>query len=126
MTVPRPAFSGGRNIALKVPPHRYEATIGFYRDVLQLPAISGPEGDAVGFEFGSCNLWIDRRPELSQAEIWLEVVTSDTEAAAALLAEAGIPRRDEIEDLGNGFDGYWVSSPADLIHLVDSTEQSWA
>ena len=49
MTDQHPVFSGGRNIALKVPPHRYEATVGFYRDVLRLPAVSGPTGDATGF-----------------------------------------------------------------------------
>ncbi|MGH3704143.1 MAG: hypothetical protein ACRDT9_05895 [Agromyces sp.] len=121
-----PKFSGGRNIAMKVPPHRYEATVAFYRDVLQLPAVSGPTGDATGFEFGPCNLWIDNCPGLSQAEVWLEVVTSHPGAAAGVLENAGIARRDEIEDLGAGFDGFWVSSPSDVIHLVDSTEQSWA
>lgn len=126
MTDQHAAFSGGRNIAVKVPPHRYEATVDFYRDVLQLPAISGPGGDATGFEFGSCNLWIDRCPGLSQAEVWLEVVASDTGAAASALEQAGIARRDEIEDLGTAFDGFWISSPSDVIHLVDSRKQSWA
>lgn len=125
MTDQYPAFSGGRNIAMKIPPHRYDATVAFYRDVLRLPPIAGPAGDAIGFEFGQCNLWIDNCPGLSQAEIWLEVVTPHTEAAAEVLQEAGIARRDEIEDLGTGFDGFWISSPADLIHLVDAREQSW-
>jgi hypothetical protein len=120
------SFAGGRNIALKVPPHRYEATVAFYRDVLHLPATGGPKGDAVGFEFGPCNLWIDNCPGLSQAEIWLEVITADTSAAAQMLEHASVPRRDEIEDLGTEFDGFWISSPSDLIHLVDSSRQSWA
>ncbi|MFB9310049.1 hypothetical protein BJY17_000497 [Agromyces hippuratus] len=126
MTEQHPAFSGGRNIAMKVPPHRYEATVRFYRDVLQLPAVSGPNGDATGFEFGPCNLWIDHCPGLSQAEVWLELVASDTGSAAEVLENAGIARRDEIEDLGTGFDGFWISSPSDVIHLVDSQKQSWA
>ncbi|MQP33528.1 hypothetical protein GEO20_16300 [Rhodococcus erythropolis] len=126
MTDLDPRFSGGRNITMKIPPHRYDATIKFYREVLHLPEVTSPSGAAVGFEFGACNLWIDNCPGLSPTEIWLEVVTSDTEAAARVLADAGIPRRDEIEDLGSGFDGFWVSSPADLIHLVDSQAQSWA
>ncbi len=29
-------FEGGRNIAMKVPPHQHEATVRFYRDVLKL------------------------------------------------------------------------------------------
>ncbi len=31
----------------------------------------------VGFEFGSKQLWIDKVARLSQAEIWLEIVTDD-------------------------------------------------
>ena len=27
-------FAGGRNIAMKVPPHLWEAAVQFYRDVL--------------------------------------------------------------------------------------------
>lgn len=126
MTETTPAFSGGRNIALKVPPHRYEATLAFYRDVLHLPALAGPTGGATGFVFGPCNLWVDNCPGLSQAEIWLEVVTSGVDEAASVMASAGLARRDEIEDLGAGFDGFWISSPADTIHLVDSREQTWA
>ena len=29
-------FRGGRNIAMKLPPHQYEAMITFYRDTLGL------------------------------------------------------------------------------------------
>lgn len=32
----RTLFSGGRNIAMKVPPHQYEATLRFYVEVLGL------------------------------------------------------------------------------------------
>jgi hypothetical protein len=32
-------FVGGRNIAMKVPPHLYEATVQFYRDVVGLGLI---------------------------------------------------------------------------------------
>jgi hypothetical protein len=28
-----PKFAGGRNIAMKVPPHLWDATVRFYRDV---------------------------------------------------------------------------------------------
>ncbi|MDX1402508.1 MAG: hypothetical protein R3245_11350, partial [Kiloniellales bacterium] len=70
-------FQGGRNIAMKVPPHQYDKTVWFYRDVLNLEQIGGPAGDAVGFRFGPSNLWIDRVPAMSQAELWLEIVTDD-------------------------------------------------
>jgi catechol 2,3-dioxygenase-like lactoylglutathione lyase family enzyme len=118
-------FEAGKNIAMKVPSHQYQATVRFYRDVLGFKQIGGPADDAVGFEFGSNNLWIDNVPGMSQAEIWLEVVTSNTAEAAHVLEEAGIARCDEIENLGQGFDGYWISSPASIIHLVDAKDGSW-
>jgi hypothetical protein len=118
-------FSGGKNIAMKVPPYQHEATVRFYRDLLGLEQIGGPAGDAVGFKFGSNNLWIDKVPGMSQSELWLEIVTDDTKEAASILANAGIIRCDEIENLGDDFDGYWISSPASIVHLVDAQKGSW-
>lgn len=112
-----PAFSGGRNIAMKVPPHLYEATIRFYRDVIGLAPITQHAPDAV-FEFGANRLWIDRVPGLSQSEIWLELVTDDVAAAARHLEGAGAVRRDEIEPLPQDMAAFWISSPAAIIHLV--------
>ena len=63
-------------------------------------------------------LWIDKVSGMSQAEIWLEVITNDTAAATAHLSDAGIVRCDEIEPLPEGSDGFWISSPAQIIHLV--------
>lgn len=120
-----PRFAGGRNIAMKVPPHQYDATIAFYRDVLGLEPVGGPSGTATGFAYGACNLWIDRGVTVSQAEIWLEVVTDDTDAAAEALASARVARCDAIEALGEGFDGFWISSPAAIVHLVDAEAGSW-
>ena len=117
-------FAGGRNIAMKVPPHLYEATIRFYGEVLGLKEITN-HSPAVGFEFGSNNLWIDCVPGISQAEIWLEVVTNDPDSASALLANAGLARCDEIEPLPEGFPGFWVSSPASIVHLVCKEGASW-
>ncbi|GGA44687.1 VOC family protein [Pelagibacterium lentulum] len=112
-----PLFRGGRNIAVKVPAHEYEAVVGFYRDVLGLAQIEEMMPD-VCFTFGSNQLWIDRMEGLSQAEIWLEIRTDDGENAAAHFAEHGIARRDEIERLPDGSDGFWIASPGNVIHLV--------
>ncbi|ATJ82316.1 VOC family protein [Halomonas beimenensis] len=116
-------FQGGRNIALKVPPHQYEATVGFYRDVLGLPQIEAGRPSMV-FAFGANQLWIDPVPGLSQAETWLEVVTDDASAAAERLQAAGVVRCDEIEPLPEGFDAFWISSPAQIIHLVCQEQES--
>ena len=121
----RPSYNGGRNIAIKVPPHEWEKTVAFYRDILGLPVIENNLPSAtptVVFQFGNNQLWVDRVETLSQAEIWLELNTSDITASAQHLRQAGVVRRDEIESLD--FEAFWVSSPAGIIHLVSRDEVS--
>ena len=122
----KPTFSAGRNIAIKVLPHLYEATVQFYRDVVGLKDIT-KHAPSVGFEFGAENLWIDSVPGISQAETWLELVTNDISAASEYLhAFSGVVRRDEIEPLPEGFQAFWISSPASIIHLVCKDSESWS
>lgn len=113
----RPSFRGGRNIAMKVPPGQWQATVDFYADVLALERLE-TKGSSAVFRFGSMCLWIDRCPNLSQAELWLEVQSDDVQAAAAHLAASGVVRRDEIEPLPADFQGFWIANPAAIIHLV--------
>jgi catechol 2,3-dioxygenase-like lactoylglutathione lyase family enzyme len=120
----KPKYTAGRNIAMKIPPHLYETTIQFYRDVLGLKEIK-KHAPSVGFEFGSNNLWIDCVPGISQAETWLEVLTSDIEAASEHLKSAGVVRCDDIEPLPQGFQAFWISSPASIIHLICKDTESW-
>ncbi|MGH8644434.1 MAG: hypothetical protein ACREX4_08280 [Gammaproteobacteria bacterium] len=110
---------------MKVPPHLYEATVRFYRDVLGLKEIV-KHAPSVGFEFGSNYLWIDRVPAMSQAKIWLEVVTDDTAVAAEELNTAGVVPCDDIEPLPEGLKAFWISSPASIVHLVCSDIESWS
>ncbi|QZO15617.1 VOC family protein [Pseudoalteromonas piscicida] len=117
-------FTAGRNIAMKLPPHQYDATLQFYRDVIGLKEIT-EHTPSVGFEFGSNNLWLDSVPGISQAETWLEIVTNDIAAASEHLKAAGVVRCDEIEPLPEGFQAFWVSSPASIIHLVCKDSESW-
>ena len=37
----RPGFRPGKNIAMKIPAHEFDATLGFYRDVLGFMPITG-------------------------------------------------------------------------------------
>ncbi|MGI8739970.1 MAG: VOC family protein [Gammaproteobacteria bacterium] len=94
----------------------------FYRDVLGLKVLEN-HLPSVGFEFGSNQLWIDRVAGLSQAELWLEIVTDDVPAASAHFKAAGVVRCDEIEPLPEGFDGFWISSPASIIHIISKPGQ---
>ena len=125
-TEQRVTFAGGRNIAMKVPAHQWEQTVSFSRETLGMreldnPFAGGPQ--SVGFEFGANRLWIDRVPGVSQAELWLQVTTSDTAVAAErLAAAAGVARRDEIEPLGTT--ACWISSPAAIVHLVSEPDDA--
>lgn len=122
-----PKFEPGNNIAMKVPVHEYENTVAFYRDALGLQQIDdhAPSStESARFEFGGKVLWIDKVPSLSQAEIWLEIVTSDCDEAARYLENRGCVRRDEIEDLPHGFRGFWVASPSNIIHLVTESDDT--
>ena len=114
----KPTFNAGTNIAMKVPTQEYEQTVTFYRDVLGLPMVTGEVAsstESIRFHFGDKVLWIDKVASLSQAEIWLEIVSDDIAAASAYLEAQGCDRRDEIEPLPTGF---WISNPGNIIHLV--------
>jgi hypothetical protein len=124
MSKPRPTLCGGRNIAMKVPPHLYDETVGFYRDVLGLPEITTHAPD-IGFEFGANQLWIDRVPQLSQAELWLELVSDDIATTERKLAAAGVVRCDDIEPLGESARAFWIMNPASIVHLVCPGDAAW-
>jgi catechol 2,3-dioxygenase-like lactoylglutathione lyase family enzyme len=118
-----PQFSGGANIAVKCPAHTYEQTVAFYRDTLALPLIE-EEADGCIFQFGPNRLWIDKVPNLSHPDIWLEIETNDTEAAASFLRTQGVAGRDEVENLREDFNGFFISDPAGIIHLVIGPEET--
>jgi catechol 2,3-dioxygenase-like lactoylglutathione lyase family enzyme len=112
-----PKFAAGHNIAMKIPSHEFSRTVEFYRDILGLPLIE-EEVPNIVFEFGGMRLWLDKVDHISQAEIWLEIESNDVEAAAEYLKGHGLTRRDDIEPLPEGFKGFWISNPANIIHLV--------
>ncbi len=117
-----PQFSGGANIAIKCPSHTYEQTVAFYRDTLGLPLIE-EEKDGCIFQFGPNRLWIDSVPNLSHPDVWLELETNDTEAAESFLKVHGVSRRDEVEQLREDFNGFFISAPNGVIHLVVGPEE---
>lgn len=111
------AIRAGRNIAVKVPPHRHAATVAFWRDVVGLPVVAEDEA-STAFGFGALRLWIDRVPSASHAEIWLELHSDDATAAAARLEAGGAVRCDAIEPLPAGLGGCWIADPAGVVVLV--------
>ena len=110
-------FRPGKNIAIKVPLHQFDALVAFYRDVVRLTHL-GREGRSEKFAFGELCLWLDPVPQMSQAEVWLELRASDLEEAKRHLAAHGVPRCDAIEPLPQGFAGCWIADPASIIHLI--------
>ncbi|WP_028954914.1 glyoxalase/bleomycin resistance/dioxygenase family protein [Sulfitobacter sp. 20_GPM-1509m] len=103
----------GKNIAIKVPLHRWEETVAFYRDKVGL-SVSRELDNSTGFDFGSMTLWIDRVPQQSQTDVWIELFDDDPTAA---LSRLGSPRRDELEPLTD-VTGHWTSDPAGTVILL--------
>ena len=103
----------GKNIAIKVPLHRWEETVTFYRDRVGLKE-TRQLANSVGFEFGAMTLWIDRVEKQSQVDVWLELFTDDPDRA---LAQLESPKRDELEPLDD-VNGHWTSDPAGVVLLL--------
>jgi hypothetical protein len=121
----KPQFRGGRNVAMKLPPHQYEETIRFYRETLGLD-VRQTSDNSHAVDYGPIRLWLDRCPTASHAELWLDIGTSDTKTAAKHLAAQGVTRCDAIEELPKDFDGYWIANSAGIVHIVSSYEDSGA
>src|SRR5438034_126240 len=82
-----------------------------------------PNEEGCIFQFGPNRLCIDNVPNLSHPEIWRELETNDTEAAASFLKIHGVSRRDEVEPLREDFNGFFISAPNGVIHLVVGPEE---
>ena len=103
----------GKNIAIKVPLHKWAETVAYYRDKVGLP-IAKQLKDSTGFTFGDMTLWIDRVEKQSQVDVWLELFTDDPDAA---MTHLGSPQRDELEPL-DGVTVLWCSDHAGVVLLV--------
>lgn len=103
----------GRNIAIKVPLHKWQESVAYYRDRVGLEVVR-ESPDTVAFAFGDMTLWLDRVAAQSQTDIWLELFTDDPQQA---LKDLGSPQRDELEPL-EGVDAHWTSDPAGVVLLL--------
>ncbi len=113
-----PNYTPGSNIAMKVPAAAFEATVAFYEKTLGFRIKETTTEGSVVFDFGGKNLWIDCTPGLGQAEIWLDVCTTDLTAAAEHLKSSEVIRCDDIEQLPTGMHAFWIKNPAGIVHLV--------
>jgi len=109
----------GKNIAIKVPLHKWAETVAFYRDRAGL-AVVKESSNSIAFAFGSMTLWIDKVEKQSQVDVWLELFTDDPDKALETLDS---PKRDELESLDD-VKGHWTSDPAGTVLLLVRDEQS--
>lgn len=74
-----PPFEAGINIAIKVPKSKYEQTVAFYRDVLNLAVAEKPiDHQTISrtqrVQFCNNVIWLDCVDNYSRAETWLQLV----------------------------------------------------
>jgi len=117
----QPVFSGGINIALKIPRSKYEQTVDFYKNVLKLSTeekpIHNPNVSRTHrVEFGPNILWLDCVDHCTHAETWLELRTDNVENATRHLADHGINTCDELEQIPG--DMHWIMDPAGTVFIV--------
>ncbi len=108
---------GGIDIAIKVPPHQYEAMIAFYRDIIGLKPITEKLPD-VGFELGPNKLWVAEAPEMSRAEVWLELLPIASRMRPSICPERVLSAAMLSRSCRRAFKGGWITSPANIIHMV--------
>lgn len=116
-------FNGGPNIALKIPKSKYEATVAFYRDILQLPVEEKPiENPTVSrthqVTFGNNILWLDCVDNYTHGEAWLELKTADVPKATDYLQSKGVNTCDELEEIPDNM--HWIMDPAGTVFILSS------
>ena len=114
-------FTGGVNIAIKIPKSKYEQTVAFYRDVLNLSVVEKPITNPTvsrthQVEFGPNTVWLDCVDNYTHSEVWLELRTRDVAAATQYLASKGVGTVDEIEEIPT--DMHWIMDPAGTVFIV--------
>lgn len=112
-----PKFITGHNVAMKIPSQEYESTLNFYRNILSLKEVSNPNlaDQSPRFVLGDKILCLDSVATLSRAEVWLEILSEDVEAAAKYFEEQGCALREEIKPLLQGLKGFWVAGPSGIV-----------
>lgn len=115
-------FSGGINIAVKIPKSKYEKTVSFYRDILKLETTERPIKNPTVSRtheviFGENILWLDCVDNYTHSETWLELRTSNVENAVEYLRKNGIETCDELEEIPK--ENHWIMDPAGTVFILD-------
>lgn len=116
-----PSFTGGVNIAIKIPKSKYEATVHFYRDVLKLEVAEKPITNPTvsrthEVKFGNNIVWLDCVDNYTHSEVWLELKTPDVDKATEHLQKNGVNPCDEIEQIPESM--HWIMDPAGTVFIL--------
>ncbi len=121
-------FSGGVNIAIKIPKSKYEKTVAFYKDILNLNVEEKPISNPTisrthEVKFGANTVWLDCVDNYTHSEVWLELRTPDVDGATAYLESKGVTTCDEIEEIPK--DMHWIMDPAGTVFIVAKDEPTF-
>ncbi len=111
-------FEAGINIAIKIPKSKYEKTVTFYRDILQLNVEEKPiKNPTVSrtheVKFGHNIIWLDCVDNYTHSETWLQLTVPDVETAAQYLLSNSVETCDELEELPDNM--HWITDPAGTV-----------
>jgi len=114
-------FEGGINIAVKIPKSKYEQTVNFYKNILNLKVKEKPiENPTVSrtheVKFGNNTLWLDCVDNYTHSETWLELRTPDVKKATEYLKTKGVETCDELEKIPE--DMHWIMDPAGTVFIL--------
>lgn len=111
-------FEAGINIAIKIPKHKYDQTVAFYRNILKLEVEEKPiDNPTVSkthqVKFGNNIVWLDCVDNYTHSETWLQLTVPDVAEATKYLQINGVETCDELEALPEGM--HWIMDPAGTV-----------
>lgn len=111
-------FEAGINIAIKIPKSKYEETVSFYRDILNLEVEEKPiKNPTVSrtheVKFGHNVLWLDCVDNYTHSETWLQLTVPNIEEATVYLQSKDVETCDELEELPENM--HWITDPSGTV-----------
>lgn len=121
----KPKFEAGINIAIKIPKGKYEKTVAFYRDVLNLEVVEKPISNPTvsrthEVKFGHNVIWLDCVDNYTHSETWLQLTVPNVEEANNYLKSNGVENYDELEELPDNM--HWIMDPAGTVFNLQQRE----
>lgn len=114
----KPKFEAGINIAIKIPKSKYEQTVAFYRDVLNLEVVEKPITNPTvsrthEVKFGHNVIWLDCVDNYTHSETWLQLTVPNVAEASEYLQANKVESCDELEELPENM--HWIMDPAGTV-----------